>query len=504
MKQITLFIGTILLAFSAQAQSTLFEQTVATGAQGFPSGYSNPSSLGIFSADDFSLTAQTDINSITVYGFQGDNNLENLITGFSLYIYTDAGGSPSSDPSVPGSGVLEIVNLSLSDPALTMAHPENRVYNFTVDIALVQGAPLNLPAGTYWIVPVAHFDIDAATLDPTGDSRLWYWFMSDQPNLSDCQFVAPSNLLTVGWTSWTPVSDYPQYSPVDNAFAFTVEANGFSIEQPISDNLVGSANSYYLNPVQLGVYSADDFELTAQSEISSVTVYGVQPDNDLNNYLTDFSLYIYTDAGGVPSGNPSVSGSGILEIVNLSPTGPALTISNPESGVYNFTVDIAQAQGTPLILPAGTYWLVAVPHSSSISKLWWWSVSGEHNLSDAQFIDPSGYYGNWTSWTPWHSIGGFWYKDLAFTITGDNLSIEQAAPLKGISIYPNPVENELHIGMPNGTIIKSATVFDLLGKKHDVNIGGNNSIDVSQMPPGIYLLKVETLEGTLTKKFIRE
>ena len=308
MKQITLLIGIFFLLFSAQAQSVLFEQTSANAAA-FVSGYSDFSSLGVFATDDFNLTAQTEISSVTVYGFQPDNDLDTYLTGFSLYIYTDAAGMPAGDPSTPGSGIMEIVSLPVSNPALSMEHPSTSLYNFTVDIAMAEGNPLTLAAGTYWLVAVPHSNIDASTLNLNGDDRLWYWFLSGQQNFSDARFIDPTNFFGGGWTSWTFIADFPTSSGSDKALAFTILGNQLSIEQEVLD---------------------------------------------------------------------------------------------------------------------------------------------------------------------------------------------------GVSLYPNPVKNQLHINMPNGLSIESASVYDLLGKRHTMKIGENNTLDMSHIPSGIYLLKLETSEGSLTKKIIKE
>lgn len=273
--------------------------------------------------------------------------------------------------------------------------------------------------------------------------------------------------------------------------------------------------SGYSDFSSLGVFATDDFNLTAQTEISSVKVYGLQPDNDLDTYLTGFSLYIYSDVAGMPSGDPSVPGSGLMEIVGLPISSPALNLEHPGTSLYNFTVDIAMAKGTPLTLAAGTYWLLAVPHFNidattlnlnGDDRLWYWFFSNQQNFSDAQFIDPTNFFGGgWTSWTlitdfPSSSPSD---KALAFTVYGNQLSIEKTALIE-VSLYPNPVENELHIRMPNGLTIASASVYDLLGKQHTMKIGENNTLEMSRMPSGIYLLKLETSEGPVTKKFIKE
>ena len=220
MKKI-IFLSIVLSCFSVKAQqSVLFEQASAKSG-GTPSDYSDFSKLGTFSTDDFNLAVQSEISSITVYGIQPDNDLENLISGFSLYIYADVDGVPSGNPSVPGSGVLEIVKLTSLSPALIIDHPNSTLYNFTVDIAKAQGAPLTLPAGTYWVVAFPHLDIDASTINKNGDPQIWYWFLSDSHNLSGPQYIDPSNFLEMNMTSWTPMA--PVFGASYKALAFTIK-----------------------------------------------------------------------------------------------------------------------------------------------------------------------------------------------------------------------------------------------------------------------------------------
>lgn len=220
MKKI-IFLSMVLSCFSVKAQvSKLFEQPSAYEAK-IPSNYSDFSELGTFSTDDFNLAGQSEIESITVYGFQPDNNLEDLITGFSLYIYADVNGTPSGNPSLSGKGILEITNLSPSSPAFTLDHPGTSFYNFTVDITKAKGAPLTLAAGTYWIVAFPHFNMDASTINPNNEPRVWYWFLSDQYNLSAPQYIDPDNFLGMNLVSWTPMPTI--FGPSAKALAFTIK-----------------------------------------------------------------------------------------------------------------------------------------------------------------------------------------------------------------------------------------------------------------------------------------
>lgn len=64
------------------------------------------------------------------------------------------------------------------------------------------------------------------------------------------------------------------------------------------------------------------------------------------------------------------------------------------------------------------------------------------------------------------------------------------------TIYPNPVNNILTI--KSKTIIHSAAIYNLLGKK--ISTISKNYIDVSNLTPGIYILKIEDQLGNKSSK----
>jgi len=278
-------------------------------------------------------------------------------------------------------------------------------------------------------------------------------------------------------------------------------------------NASGTITGYANLGTPVGIYSADDFILSGSTDIHSITVYGVQIDDNAETLLTGFSLYIYADSSGSPSGNPSVPGSGLLEIVNLSPSSTAFTLDHPGTSLYNFTVDIVEAQGTALTLSTGIYWLVVAPHGdldASVAPLtayWEWLFSNDINLSDAKIIDPADFYGfGLTSWFPISLIpgGNTNGKALAFTITGDNnAAVAGIDPLKQVSLFPNPVSDKLQIQVPPSIELKSVAVYDLMGKQYQFNQSIDKVLDFSRMATGVYILEIETNMGNLTKKLIK-
>lgn len=71
---------------------------------------------------------------------------------------------------------------------------------------------------------------------------------------------------------------------------------------------------------------------------------------------------------------------------------------------------------------------------------------------------------------------------------------------EGFTIYPNPVNNLLNI--KSTSIIKSAVIYNLLGKQ--ILKTSDDSIDVSKLNSGIYILKIEDeLGNVFSKKWIK-
>jgi hypothetical protein len=71
-----------------------------------------------------------------------------------------------------------------------------------------------------------------------------------------------------------------------------------------------------------------------------------------------------------------------------------------------------------------------------------------------------------------------------------------------ILLYPNPANHLVHLKPNEGTIIDSVELFDVSGKKIMINLSNNNTINVSNLSEGMYLLNIFTLNGHVSKKLI--
>ncbi|MEO6903028.1 MAG: T9SS type A sorting domain-containing protein [Bacteroidia bacterium] len=77
--------------------------------------------------------------------------------------------------------------------------------------------------------------------------------------------------------------------------------------------------------------------------------------------------------------------------------------------------------------------------------------------------------------------------------------------LQNISVYPNPVNEVLHIENPD-LINLSVSVYNTLGKIISIHSGYNRnySVDLSNQPKGLYLARIVTKDGEVTKKIIKQ
>ncbi|PVW14327.1 Ig-like domain-containing protein [Marixanthomonas spongiae] len=78
--------------------------------------------------------------------------------------------------------------------------------------------------------------------------------------------------------------------------------------------------------------------------------------------------------------------------------------------------------------------------------------------------------------------------------------------LANLVMYPNPVNEVLHIVSPNNPL-KNIVVFDVMGRSITSKIGPGitqHQVRVSSLKTGVYFVKIETEMGTVTKKLIKK
>jgi len=96
--------------------------------------------------------------------------------------------------------------------------------------------------------------------------------------------------------------------------------------------------------------------------------------------------------------------------------------------------------------------------------------------------------------TPGDPIESNFNLNTCLSLSTDNLLNDK------IIIYLNPVEDLIHIN--TGLTILEVEIYDVLGKRLNFIKLNNRKIDMTNTNKGIYVLKIKTEIGIITKKII--
>ena len=129
-------------------------------------------------------------------------------------------------------------------------------------------------------------------------------------------------------------------------------------------------------------------------------------------------------------------------------------------------------------------------------------ISGDASLLRASINNSA----NWTTsettnynlWGYDKSVGG-----IAGEIgkTGALLSVNEEELKRNIHIYPNPAKSNLKISLTNNLEFQKVSLKNLTGAT--IKTSATNSIDLSNVITGIYIVVIETNEGSIAKKIVK-
>ncbi|WP_116790519.1 T9SS type A sorting domain-containing protein [Flavobacterium psychrotrophum] len=75
-------------------------------------------------------------------------------------------------------------------------------------------------------------------------------------------------------------------------------------------------------------------------------------------------------------------------------------------------------------------------------------------------------------------------------------------PIEGLNIYPNPVSGgRIYVTSKSGQN-KEVEIFDVLGKRILQATLSSKELNISELTPGVYIIKVKEGDATATRKLI--
>ena len=79
---------------------------------------------------------------------------------------------------------------------------------------------------------------------------------------------------------------------------------------------------------------------------------------------------------------------------------------------------------------------------------------------------------------------------------------QENTSIEGLNLYPNPVSNgKVYITSKNDSD-KEVQIFDVLGKKVLQTMLSSKELNVSNLSPGVYIIKIKDNEASSTRKLI--
>jgi heat shock protein HslJ len=75
--------------------------------------------------------------------------------------------------------------------------------------------------------------------------------------------------------------------------------------------------------------------------------------------------------------------------------------------------------------------------------------------------------------------------------------------MSSLEVFPNPSNSVIHLKSENNSIL-GIEMFNLIGDRIDVSADNFETIDISGLSKGLYILKVATENGTVVERVIKE
>ncbi len=236
----------------------------------------------------------------------------------------------------------------------------------------------------------------------------------------------------------------------------------------------------------------------------SFTVQAV-PNTSTNNFATSVQSYGFTII--VPDGVTIDTGSA----TSLGSAASATFFDG--TNVAQPTIDgylVTETLGSPAALPA--------PSAATNSNMYTFTVNGGPTTGIIYILENNSTLANTV--TP---LKSFMQADMidngmaefvnvvdpnAAAVSGMSsfdfmtLSVEEENELLGVSLYPNPASDIVKISVPNTIQDIEIEIFDNAGKQINMALSAENTIDVSNIASGLYIINIISDDIKTTKKLI--
>lgn len=245
---------------------------------------------------------------------------------------------------------------------------------------------------------------------------------------------------------------------------------------------------------------ADEFIIPDSTwVIDSIVFYAYQTGSPLTSTLTGVNLQVWDDKPSMASSNIAW-GDALTNRMTHTYWTHIYRDSETAPGATNRPIMAATLVPTGLYLPAGTWWLDFQCEGSGSSGPWAppITINGQATTGNALQKTSSG-------WGDLMDTGSNTAQGIPFKIYGtvtSTIGLDRFAGKTGVTLFPNPASGYVSVkGQEN---IKTIELFNQLGQLVYSNNPDNISttVDLVNVPAGLYIVNVHTDNGVSNSKLI--
>ncbi|WP_419489328.1 choice-of-anchor J domain-containing protein [Chryseobacterium bernardetii] len=236
------------------------------------------------------------------------------------------------------------------------------------------------------------------------------------------------------------------------------------------------------------------FNLSTSNATNNLT--STAADEEIRNFSPHSGQKCAVSWAGVPAGGISANNDWLITpAVTLGASSNVLTFwvkALSPAFVENYKVGVYTGTGNPTA--ASNFTIISSPATSTAPYAAWQQVTINLDAYAGQTVKIGFQYMSSDKYM-------FMLDDVNITTSGTLGTNEVSKAKTNTVIYPNPTKGEITIKTDNK--IKSVSVIDLSGKM--LNKTESATTDISSLPKGAYLMKVEFADGTsATEKIIKQ
>ena len=253
------------------------------------------------------------------------------------------------------------------------------------------------------------------------------------------------------------------------------------------DNPAPITNIIYTNPERANAIVAFDLVVDANSQFSLTSITVSMATANMAALDPTGTVYVYDNSGDVPDA-----------LIGSETIAPTVVTETPIStfAIYTVTFDFT----TPVVLDN-----LAVGTDSTF-----WVGFSMGNADDGDTGVTGGDLVSGLPYALYNDTEGAWVLssgapllDGTYTFEGIcSLGVDEFS-LNNISVSPNPTTKFINIDMPNGNNNFVSELYDITGKQV-LQANNMETIDVSQIKSGIYILRIKTDSGVTSRRIVKK